>query len=71
MLFKLIVFAVVGIAIYKFFGGKLPSIPKPKNKEQKKVDEDTLVECEKCGTYVTMKESIIIKGKYYCDECAE
>ena len=43
---------------------------KSKKAEEKKLDADTLVECEKCGTYVTIKESILVNGKYYCDECA-
>ena len=68
MILKLLIFAMLGIVIYKFLGGKLPSIGK--TSEQKKVDEDTLVECAKCSTYVTVKESIIVNGKYYCDECA-
>jgi len=70
MILKLLIFAIAGVLIYKFFGGKLPSVPKAKNKTEKKLDEDTLVECSKCGTYVTIKESIMINGKYYCDECA-
>ena len=69
MILKLIIFAVAGFFIYKFFGGKLPTIGR-KTKAEKKLDEDTLVECEKCSTYVTVKESILINGKYYCDECA-
>jgi len=68
MILKLIVFAVAGYFIYKILGGKLPSIGK--SKEQRELDEDTLVECEKCSTYVTVKESVIIGGKYYCDDCA-
>jgi len=68
MILKLIIFAVAGYFIYKFFGGKLPTIGK--SSEEKKLDADTLVECEKCGTYVTVKESVLINGKYYCDECA-
>ncbi|PTB83369.1 hypothetical protein C9926_03290 [Sulfurovum lithotrophicum] len=68
MILKLLIFAIVGVLIYKFFGGKLPSIGK--SQDEKKLDEDTLVECEKCTTYVTVKESIIIQGKYYCcKEC--
>lgn len=68
MIFKLLIFVVVAVLIYKFFGGKFPSIGKTSS--QKKLDEDTLVECEKCATYVTVKESIIVQGKYYCsDEC--
>ena len=69
MILKLLIFAIAGVMIYKFFGGKLPSIGK--SAQEKKLDEDTLVECEKCSTYVTVKESIIIDGKYYCSkECA-
>jgi uncharacterized protein len=69
MILKLIIFAVVALLIYKFFGGKLPTFGR--THEQKKLDDDTLVECEKCGTFVTVKESIIVNGKYYCSrECA-
>ncbi len=68
MILKLLIFAIVGLLIYRFFGGKLPSIGK--STSEKKLDDDTLVECEKCGTYVTVKESIIVHGKYYCShEC--
>ena len=66
MILKLIVFAVVGLLIYKFFGGKLPKIGK--SPHEKKLDDDTLVECETCHTYVTVKESMIVNGKYYCSE---
>jgi uncharacterized protein len=81
VILKLIIFAVAGYFIYKLLGGKLPSLKtgagknagrsRRKTKEEKQLDEDTLVECEKCDTYVTIKESILINGKYYCDECAE
>jgi uncharacterized protein len=68
LILKLLIFAIVGIMVYKFLGGKFPSLGKSAN--EKKLDEDTLVECETCGTYVTVKESIIVHGKYYCsDEC--
>jgi len=69
VILKLLIFAIAGVMIYRFFGGKLPSIGK--SADEKKLDEDTLVECEKCSTYVTVKESIIVNGKYYCSkECA-
>ncbi|MCF6244813.1 MAG: hypothetical protein L3J43_07220 [Sulfurovum sp.] len=69
MILKLLIFAIVATLIYKFFGGRLPSLGR--NASQKKLDDDTLVECEKCDTYVTVKESIIVQGKYYCSqECA-
>ena len=64
MILKLLLFGVIGLLIYRFFGGELPSFGK--SKEDKKIEEDTLVECESCSTYVTVKESIIVGGKYYC-----
>ena len=67
MILKLIILAVAGVLIYRFFGGKFPKISR--TSEEKKLDEDILVECEKCHTYITVKESIIANGKYYCDEC--
>ncbi len=77
MILKLIVFAVIFYAVYRLMGGKLPKIGTmkkdkvPKGEDKKKIEEDTLIECETCGTYVTYKESIIVKGKPYCSkECA-
>jgi len=77
MLLKFIIIAVVLYFLYKLLGGTLPEIGGrkrdtiPKGEDKKKIEEDTLVECEKCGTYVTYKESIIVKGKVYCSkECA-
>ena len=66
MILKLLIFAIVAVLIYKFFGGKLPTIGK--SPHEKKLDDDTLIECEKCSTYVTVKESIIIHHKYYCSQ---
>ena len=70
MILKLIIFAVAAYFIYKLFGGKTPTLG-GKSKADKKLDADTLVECEKCHTYVTVKESVLISGKFYCDECAK
>ena len=66
MILKLLIFAIVGVLIYKFFGGKFPTLGK--SPSEKKLDDDTLVECAKCSTYVTVKESIIINDKYYCSQ---
>jgi len=68
VILKLLIFAIVAVMIYKFFGGKLPTIGR--SATQKKLDDDTLVECEECSTYVTVKESMVVHGKYYCsNEC--
>jgi uncharacterized protein len=69
MILKLIILAVVAYYIYKFFGGKLPSFGNSSSSENKK-DVDTMVECEGCSTFISSSEAFIIKGKYYCDECA-
>ena len=69
MLLKLILFVVIGVLIYRALGGKLPILDGDKSPDGNPTD-DTLVECETCGTYVTLKESITIKGKHYCSkEC--
>lgn len=68
MILKLLILAIVGVLIYKFFGGRFPKIVK--STHEKKLDDDTLVECSTCHTYVTVKESLIVGGKYYCSpEC--
>jgi len=69
MILKLLIFTIVAVLIYKIFGGKLPKFGK--SEDEKKLEDDTLVECTACHTYVTVKESIIVGGKYYCSqECA-
>lgn len=68
MILKLLIFVIVALLVYRFFGGKLPKIGK--SAHEKKLDDDTLVECTTCQTYVTVKESIVVRGKYYCSpEC--
>jgi uncharacterized protein len=68
MILKLLLVAFIGVMVYRFFGGTFPSLGK--YKEQKKMADDTLVECVTCGTYVTHKEAIVKQGKTYCSiEC--
>ena len=44
---------------------------KPKNKNGDKSAE-VMVECAKCGTFISSKEALIKDGRYYCSkECAE
>lgn len=71
MILKLIIFAIVGLFIYKLLGGQLPSLGKKAGTPKRKDAEgDTMVECSKCGTFVSVEETTLINGKYYCDECA-
>ena len=62
MLFKILLLVAVVAAVYYFFIKKKP-LPK---------ESETMVECSKCGTFVSNKEAIIKDGRYYCSkECAE
>ena len=70
MLFKLIVFGAIFYGIYRLLGGKILPDNKSKKIEDDDIDDDTLVECETCSTYVVKKEALFYKGKYYCSkEC--
>lgn len=73
MIVKLLIFALAALFIYKLLGGKLPTLPKKESKKQdpKGEDEEAMVPCQRCDVYVALKESVIIGGKYYCDECAK
>jgi len=68
MIIKIIIFGLIGIFIYKLFGGKFPSLLR--SADEKKLDNDTLVECVTCHTFVTQKESIKVGENCFCSlEC--
>ena len=68
MIIKIIIFGLIGIFIYKLIGGKFPRLIK--SADEKKLDNDTLVECKNCHTFVTQKESIKIGENSFCSlEC--
>jgi uncharacterized protein len=76
MLLKLLIIGGVLYALYRFAGGTLlPRKGKGKEKsptkgETPKEDEETLVECAHCSTYVVKREAIHYRGRYYCSrEC--
>ncbi|WP_199770156.1 PP0621 family protein [Helicobacter mesocricetorum] len=57
---------VLIMGVYYFFIRKSP------RKETPKKQEEIMIECEKCGIYVSNKEAIIQDGKYYCSkECCK
>ena len=75
MLLKLILIGAVLYGLYRLAGGRLlpkkgsekGNVPSEGGKEE---EEETLVECSRCSTYVVRKEAIFYKGKYYCSrEC--
>ena len=71
MLKWLLVIAVVGLVYFFFIKKKpLPEEGKTPKKKKEKFDEDDMVECKKCGTYISLKEALLRDGNYFCsDEC--
>jgi len=72
MWLKLLIVGGILYALYRFAGGRI--LPERKDTAQKSPEEpgeeETLVECDKCSTYVVKKEAIFYHGKYYCSaEC--
>lgn len=71
MVFKFLAFVSVIFLVYILFFKKNREA-NLKNKRDDKYEEitDTMVECPKCGTYVSKDEAILSNGKYYCSrEC--
>jgi uncharacterized protein len=72
---KLLIIALVIAAVYYFFFRKVRPLTeeeeeKPKKKRDKKLEE-IMVECAKCGTFVSPKEALIKDGSYFCSKaCA-
>ena len=72
MLLKLLVFGALLYGLYRLLGGKLlPEKTKDSSTAKaSKEDEETMIECEKCSTFVVKKEAIFYRGHYYCSrEC--
>ncbi len=75
MWFKLLILVIAGVALYRFFGGKVPFLDK-EIKESKEEHEFGKIEatssCTVCGTYVTEEDALIYKKRTYCStECLE
>ncbi len=72
MLKYLLVIAVIA-AIYFFFIKKSTPLTKERHDRKKqKEDEDTMVECATCGTYISTNEAIISSSTFYCStECRD
>ena len=79
-MFKLLLTAAIIAGIYFFFIKK-PQVTEHRRKKAEEAtrkrpetrceEEDTMVPCAKCGTYVATDEAIIKDGRYYCSKsCA-
>ena len=69
MLFKILVFLAVLIAIYLiFFKTFLKRGVKVCTKKEEK-EAQNFVECKKCGTFIEAKDAVISGGGYICEDC--
>ena len=67
MLFKILVFLAVLIAIYLiFFKTRVKRGVKKEDKEA-----ENFVECKKCGTFIEAKDAVISGGGYVCEDCMQ
>lgn len=68
-----ILIAVLIGLVYFFLIKKKPlsyNTDNSKNSKKTTTDEDDMVECKQCGTYVSLKEAFLRDGRYYCStEC--
>ena len=79
MILKLLIFAIIGIVIYRFLGGRISFLNRNRREEAKSRDSDNdftqvapTSECSECGTYMTEYDAIIYHKKSYCsNECLE
>lgn len=70
MILKLLLIVGVIATVYFLFFKKKP-LEKQENTKQQKPKPNDMVECNSCGVYVEINESILSNGKYYCSqECA-
>jgi|GEM_PF-136625 len=71
MLFKILVFLAVLIAIYLiFFKTRVKRGVKGGAKKEDK-EAENFVECKKCGTFIEAKDAVISGGGYVCPECMQ
>lgn len=75
MLLRLILLVIIGIAIYRFFGGKVPFLDKKDKDEIEKDFENSIQgtsKCASCGVYMTEEDALIYHRKAYCsNDCVE
>jgi len=69
----LLVIGVIALVYFMFIKQKphtQKTAPKKTAKKKKQPDVDDMIECESCGIYVSIEESLLSNGHYYCSrEC--
>jgi len=70
MILKFLLIAAVIYVVYIMFFKAKPLEKQTKSKRETKTEVNDMVECEVCGLYTEIQESILSNGKYYCSrEC--
>lgn len=65
---KLLLLVGALVAVYFIFFKKKSLVPPSADKTQ----DEAMIPCAKCDTYVQVKEAFMRDGKYYCSrECME
>jgi uncharacterized protein len=67
MILKVILLLLILYGVYRLLGGRLFSTNR-KAKDLSKSDSETLIECEKCHTFVSVKDALKSSGRYYCSQ---
>lgn len=66
MLKYLLIIGVIA-AVYFFFVKKSMPLTKARKEQNKESEEDdTMVPCESCGTYISTRETVVSSGRFYC-----
>jgi len=75
MILKLLLIIAVVYIVYFFFIKKKPirqNDTKSGSSKESDIKSNDMIECNKCGTYAEVSESILSNGKYYCSkECVK
>lgn len=73
MLLKLIlVIGVIAAVYFLFIKKSTPLTKKRHDNKKRKEDDQTMVECTTCGTFITMDDAVVSSGKFYCStECRD
>ena len=73
MLLKiLLVIAVIGVVYFFFIKKSMPLTKERHDRKKQKEDENTMIECAACSTYISTSEAIVSSGKFYCStECRD
>ncbi len=65
---KFIILGIIIYAIYFLFFRKSSLF----NRDKKLEDSETVVECQECGVYTSVDETLLRDGKQFCSkECAQ